>query len=62
MECKICNRERPTKFFPKRVIEGTGQVLKICSDCDPVDIKHLAEEVAKRIDVEVDCDSYLRVR
>jgi len=62
MFCKICERERPLKFFPKRVIEGTGQVLKICSGCDPADIKQLAEKVAEQIDIDVSCDAYLQVR
>ncbi|MCK9571293.1 hypothetical protein M0R72_20255 [Candidatus Pacearchaeota archaeon] len=62
MECKICGRERTLKHFPKRIKDGTGQVLKICDECDPVDIKNLAEEVAKKIDVELDSCAYLRVR
>jgi uncharacterized Zn finger protein len=62
MKCKLCGRERPIKFFPKRVIEGTGQVLRICSECGPVDIKRLAEEVANKLDVDIDCSSYIRVR
>lgn len=62
MECKICNREMPIKHFKKRVLAGTGQVLKVCEFCDNQDITNLASEVAKKIDVEIDCNSYLRVR
>ena len=62
MECKICGRERPLKYFPKRIMGGTGQVYKVCSDCDNSDITGLAEEVAKKLDVDVDCSAYLQVR
>lgn len=62
MECQICKRERSMKYFPKRVRTGTGQVYKVCSDCDPVDITQLAEAVAQKLDVDVDCSAYLQVR
>ena len=62
MQCKLCNRERPMKYFPKRIISGTGQVYRVCSDCDPVDITGLANEVAKKLDVDVECSAYLQVR
>ncbi|MCK9568910.1 hypothetical protein M0R72_08215 [Candidatus Pacearchaeota archaeon] len=62
MECKICERERPMKYFPKRIVGGTGQVLRVCSDCDNSDITNLAEAVAQKLDVDVDCSAYLQVR
>jgi len=62
MECKICERERPMKYFPKRITGGTGQVLRVCSDCDNSDITNLAEAVAQKLDVDVDCSAYLQVR
>lgn len=62
MECKICGRERPMKYFPKRVKTGTGQVYKVCSGCDPVDITNLAHAVIQKIEIDVDCNAYLQVR
>lgn len=50
------------KYFPKRIIGGTGQVYRVCTDCDNSDITGLAEEVAKKLDVDVDCSAYLQVR
>ena len=62
MLCKICGRERPLKYFPKRIRTGTSKVYQICKDCDPTDITHLAEAVAQKLDVDVDCSAYLQVR
>lgn len=62
MECKIRGRERPIKYFPKRIVGGTGQVYRVCSDCDKSDIIGLAEAVAQKLDVDVDCSAYLQVR
>jgi len=62
MLCKICDRERPIKYFPKRIKTGTGKVYRICSDCDPVDIDGLAQEVAQKLDVDVECNAYLQLR
>ena len=50
------------KYFPKRITGGTGQVLRVCSDCDNSDITNLAEAVAQKLDVDVDCSAYLQVR
>ena len=50
------------KYFPKRVKTGTGQVYRVCSDCDKSDITGLAEAVAQKLDVDVDCNAYLQVR
>jgi hypothetical protein len=50
------------KYFPKRIVGGTGQVLRVCSDCDNSDITNLAEAVAQKLDVDVDCSAYLQVR
>lgn len=62
MECKICGRERPIKYFTKRIIGGTGQVFKVCSDCDRENVAELAEKVAEKLDIEVSADAYLSVR
>ncbi len=62
MECKLRGRERPVRFFPKRVIEGTGQVWRVCVDCDHENIQQLAEKVAEKLDIEVSADAYLSVR
>lgn len=62
MECRICGREKPSKYFPKRIIAGSGQVIKICTDCDPVDIDSLAHAVAKKIDVDISTDSYAEIK
>lgn len=62
MECKICGRERQMKYFPKRIIGGTGQVLRVCADCDNSDINGLAHEVVKLLEVDVNCDAYIQVR
>lgn len=62
MQCKICERERPMKYFPKRIMAGTGQVYRVCSDCDNSDITNLAEAVAQKLDVDITCDAFLQVR
>jgi hypothetical protein len=59
MECKICERELPVKNFPKRIIGGTGQVLRVCANCDNSDITELAREVVKVLDIDV--NSYVDV-
>jgi hypothetical protein len=62
MFCKICERERPLKYFPKRIQPGTGKVYPVCSDCDPTDITQLARSVADKLDIDVDCSAYLLVK
>lgn len=62
MLCKICGRERPIKYFPKRIRTGTGLVYPVCTDCDNQDITNLANAVARKLDVDIDCNAYLQVR
>lgn len=64
MECKICERERPLKYFPKRVRTGSGKVYSVCRDCDPekIDINELAEAVSDKLEVDISCDAYIRRR
>lgn len=59
MQCKICGRERPIKFFPKRVIHGTGQVLRVCTECDHENIDRIAEKVAEKMDVDIEASAVL---
>lgn len=60
MECKICGHERPVSAFSRRLIDGTGQVIRVCKFCDSLDPKNVAREVVNLLDVDVDVDLRLR--
>lgn len=75
MLCRICGREKHSGHFtqkPKTTETWHGRTLTsehagripVCDDCHPSNINEIAEQVADKldIDVEVNADAYIKVR